>query len=83
MSSLEKFENDKEFRSSVLRLEGMIDSAIVNAAKNPYNITIPAPEDLTLEIFEVLWKRFTDVGWTSFSWNEEKKTITIIKRRQS
>jgi len=83
MSPTERFEKDKEFRSSVLRLEGMIDSALVNTAKNPNSITISSPEDLTVEIFEVLWKRYMDAGWTSFSWDQDKKTITVQKRKQT
>jgi len=82
MNSIQKFENDKEFRSSVLRLEGMIDSAIINAAKNPNSVSINAPIDLTVEMFEVLWKRYTDIGWTTFAWNQETNKILIQKRKE-
>lgn len=83
MDPLQKFDQDKEFRTSVLRIEGMIDSAIVQSAKDPNHIRIPAPEGMTIEIFEVLWKRYTEVGWTSFSWDKEKQILTILKRKES
>ena len=81
MSSIQKFEDDNEFRTSVLRLEGMIDAAIIGAATNPNSISIDVPTDLTTEIFEVLWKRYTDVGWTTFAWNQETNKLLIQKRK--
>jgi len=80
MNSLDKFNTDQTFKSTVLRFEGVIDSLIVDNAKNAKTILIKAPTNLTLEIFEVLWKRYTDVGWNNLSWDQEAKTILIQKR---
>jgi len=82
MNTIEKFEKDKEFKTIVLKFEGMIDASIVNSASNSKSVTIKAPLNLTNEIFEVLWKRYTEVGWTNFSWNKETNLITIQKRNK-
>jgi hypothetical protein len=77
---LKKFETNKKFRTLVLKLEGIIDASIIGAATNPNSISIEAPMSLTTEAFEVLWKRYTDVGWTTFAWNKQTNKLLIQKR---
>lgn len=82
MNSLQKFEDDKTFRTTVLRYESMIDYSIVNAdIEESGDIEIKAPKDLTTEIFEVLWHRYMNSGWNSFSWNKEKGIINLKNKK--
>lgn len=77
MDPMQRFEKDKIFKSTVLRFEFLIDSLIVQNAIESANVEIEAPEDLTLEIFEILWKRYTNIGWKTFSWNQETNKMII------
>lgn len=67
--------NNDEIKA--LELENYIDAFLINSKdSDKYVINV---ENLTLKIFEIIWTKYRNSGWTNISWDKENSTITLNK----